>query len=121
VEEYCGPSGTDIEEETVSVLMNCNYPGNIRELKSIIQSAVNLAQGKPIAVNHLPAQLAKRQPASTATVKPDTQKLVPLALVEKDYILKVYTQTGKNKSQAAKLLGIGLNTLRRKLDNYGVS
>ena len=35
--------------------------------------------------------------------------------------IKVYDQTGKNKSQTAKLLGIGLNTLRRKLESYGIN
>ncbi len=121
VEEYCGPSGADIKEDTMSLLMNYDYPGNIRELKSILQSAVNLAQGKPISVKHLPPQLAKRKPTSTVKIKSESQPIVPLARVEKDHILTVYAQTGKNKSQTAKLLGIGLNTLRRKLDTYGVS
>jgi DNA-binding NtrC family response regulator len=40
--------------------------------------------------------------------------------VEKEYILKVYEQTGRNKAQTSKLLGIGLNTLRRRLDDYNV-
>ena len=35
------------------------------------------------------------------------------------HILKVYEQTGRNKSETAKLLEIGLNTLRRKLEEYG--
>jgi DNA-binding NtrC family response regulator len=40
--------------------------------------------------------------------------------VEKRHILKTYKQTGENKSKTARLLGIGLNTLRRKLAGYGV-
>jgi DNA-binding NtrC family response regulator len=121
VEEYCGPSGADIKEDAMSLLMNYNYPGNIRELKSIIQSAVNLAQGKPVAVKHLPPQLTRRKPASEVAVKPGDQPVVPLARVEKDHILAVYTRTGRNKSKTARLLGVGLNTLRRKLESYGVS
>ena len=120
VKEYCGPSGTEIEEETMSALMNYDYPGNIRELKSIIQSTVNLAQGKPMSIKHLPAQLAKRKPGSKMAINSGSRSLAPLARVEKDHIIMVYTQTGKNKSQTAKLLDIGLNTLRRKLDTYGV-
>jgi DNA-binding NtrC family response regulator len=42
-----------------------------------------------------------------------------LAEVEKTHILKAYKQTGENKSKTARLLGIGLNTLRRKLAGYG--
>jgi DNA-binding NtrC family response regulator len=40
--------------------------------------------------------------------------------VEKDHILKAYDATSKNKVQTARILGIGLNTLRRKLESYGV-
>jgi DNA-binding protein Fis len=45
---------------------------------------------------------------------------MPLESVEKNHILKVYEHTGQNKSQSAKILGIGLNTLRRKLKTYGI-
>jgi transcriptional regulator with PAS, ATPase and Fis domain len=121
IEEYCSPSGADIKEETMSLLMNYDYPGNIRELKSIIQSAVNLAQGKPISVKHLPAHLSKRKAIGKLTDISGSKTISPLAQVEKDHILNVYTQTGKNKSKTAKLLGIGLNTLRRRLESYGVS
>ncbi|MGW8324337.1 MAG: sigma-54-dependent transcriptional regulator, partial [Desulfobacterales bacterium] len=48
-----------IEEEAMCLLMAYDYPGNIRELKSIIQTAVNLAQGRPISSNFLPAQLKR--------------------------------------------------------------
>nr|MDJ0803957.1 helix-turn-helix domain-containing protein [Desulfobacterales bacterium] len=43
-----------------------------------------------------------------------------LAEAEKCHILQVYEQTSQNKTQSAKILGIGLNTLRRKLKAYGV-
>jgi DNA-binding NtrC family response regulator len=39
--------------------------------------------------------------------------------MEKKYILKVYNKFGKNKSQAARALGIALNTLKSKLESYG--
>jgi transcriptional regulator with PAS, ATPase and Fis domain len=44
--------------------------------------------------------------------------LPPLAEMEKKHILKAYENTGRNKTRTAKLLGIGLNTLRRKLEEY---
>jgi len=46
------------------------------------------------------------------------ESIVPLAQIEKEYILEAYNQTGKNKSKTARLLKIGLNTLRRKLKSY---
>ena len=119
LEELCGPGGTDIEEQAVSLLMNYNYPGNIRELRSIIQSAVNLAHGGPISANHFPAYLRKKvvmKPHETSM----SDSIAALSEVEKEHILKVYHHFSKNKTQTARILEIGLNTLRRKLESYGV-
>lgn len=108
-----------IDEEALCLLMEYNYPGNIRELKSIIQSAANLAQGKPISSGFLPAYLKKRKLISRCLIGTISEDIVPLAQIEKAHIIKTYRLTGLNKSRTAKLLGIGLNTLRRKLRAYG--
>jgi DNA-binding NtrC family response regulator len=52
---------------------------------------------------------------------PSLMGLRPLADLEKEYILNVYNALDQNKSQTAKALDIGLNTLRRKLASYGVT
>lgn len=111
-------NNTHVEEDALCCLMEYDYPGNVRELKSIIQSAVNLAQGKPISTGVLP-QAIKKKTVSTCVENSLSPKIIPLARMEQEHILRVYSQTGKNKSQAARLLGIGLNTLRRKLKAYG--
>ena len=120
LEEFCGPSGGDIDEATMSILMQYDYPGNIRELKSIVRSAVNLAGGKTISANCLPKQVVKK----TATVlQPRQQRSKPihtLAELEKAHILKVYQLMKNNKAKTARVLDIGVNTLRRKLQAYGV-
>ena len=101
-------------------LMAHDFPGNIRELKSIIQSSANLAQSGPIQPAHLPRGLRHQLPPRPPRPDPDDDApLLTLAEVEKEHILKVYEKIGRNKSQAARLLGIGLNTLRRKLKEYG--
>ena len=110
-----------IDEEALCLLLEYDYPGNIRELKSIIQSAVNLAQGGPISPTLLPDHLKKKNAVSScASADPEKADLVTLSMVEKNHIIKAYDQTGKNKSQTARILGIGLNTLRRKLKSYGI-
>ena len=119
LEEFCGPGGADIEEEAMSMLMNYNYPGNIRELRAIIQSAVNLAQGNPISINHFPAHLRKKSVVKASEIS-TSDSMAPLAEVEKEHILKVYRHLDNNKSQTARILEIGLNTLRRKLESYGI-
>jgi len=113
--------GRRITPTAQEALMAYTWPGNVRELKSMLQSAVNLAQGKPIDLAHLPDHmrtLPRRAAAPAARYA--GQSLRPLADVEKEHILSVYQQLAQNKSQAAKVLGLGLNTLRRKLASYGV-
>jgi DNA-binding NtrC family response regulator len=105
----------EIHDDAMTVLLDFDYPGNIRELRSIIQSAVNLARGKLITVSCLPGYLQSRK----VTLK-TSGTIVPLEDIEKDHILKAYDATNKNKVQTARILGIGLNTLRRKLESYGV-
>ena len=100
--------------------MGYDYPGNIRELRSILQSAVNLAQGEPIRTGHFPEVVGKKNPVSRHVPQVSSEALVPLEEMEKAHILKMYDHTNRNKGQSARLLGIGLNTLRRKLAAYGV-
>lgn len=109
-----------IEEEALSLLVDYDYPGNIRELRSIIESAVNLAQGKIISKAHLPDTIRRQKAKQKPVYLSETKQVVPLVQMEKTYILNVYNQTGKNKTQTAKLLGIALNTLRAKLKSYNV-
>lgn len=110
----------DIDQEALDLLMDYNYPGNVRELESEIQSALNLSQGKTVTVRCLHDRLRKRKSTARGECRIGPTDLVPLEEVEKCHILKVYEQTGRNKSQSAKVLGIGLNTLRRKLKAYGI-
>jgi DNA-binding NtrC family response regulator len=110
-----------IDESAWTLLTKYDYPGNIRELKSIIHYATNLAGKNLVTVHHLPAYVAaafsrKHQHATLST----TDAIVPLAAMEKDHILKAYLHTGRNKLQTARLLEIGKNTLRRKLQSYGL-
>ena len=102
----------------MSLLMDYDYPGNIRELKAIIQAAVNLAQGRPISAKYLPPQLVKQKGVTAVAHRPEHETIATLEQVEKEHILDVYNLMGKNKSQTARSLGIGLNTLRRKLESY---
>ncbi len=110
-----------ISEEAKILLMNYDYPGNIRELRSIIQLAVNLAQGRQISANFLPTHLRKRKSVARSYSQKEGRSIAPLNEVEKAHVLKVYEQTGRIKTQTAKHLAIGLNTLRRKLEAYGVA
>jgi len=110
-----------IEEDAMVQLLNYDYPGNIRELRSLIKSSANLAQGRKISKTFLPVNIQRQKSMKKRKHPPDAEAVVPLAQMEKTYILKVYDQTGKNKSQTARRLDIALNTLRKKLKTYGVT
>jgi DNA-binding NtrC family response regulator len=124
VQKFCGIGNKCvIEDRTIDLLMAYDYPGNVRELMAIIQSAVNLAQGRAITPQLLPDELR------TCKITPRINHRYPVDLdndilslyeIEKNHILKVYQITGCNKSETARRLEIGLNTLRRKLQSYGI-
>ncbi len=111
-------NNTSVSPDAMCCLMEYDYPGNVRELKSIIHSAANLAQGQPIESRNLPPAIKKKS-AAACVEKRLQSEIAPLAQVEQDHILTIYHQTSRNKSKTARLLGIGLNTLRRKLKTYG--
>lgn len=121
LKEYCVGDGCEIEDEVMCLLMEYPFPGNVRELRSIIQSAANLAQGRPLTADRLPRELRKRKAVAVCNPIIETDVLLTMADVEKAHILKTYHRLEKNKSRTARQLGIGLNTLRRKLRSYGES
>ena len=119
--EYTEPPFEDkIDEDALGILMNYDFPGNIRELKSIVQFAVNLAQDQKITPDCLPKNLLKKVNPRTTGQSVKQFQFTSLEAVEKVHIIETYQQTKENKVQTARHLGIGLNTLRRKLKSYGV-
>ncbi len=107
-----------ITSDAMELLMHYPFPGNIRELRSIIQTAVNLSEGAPIVPAFLPDEVKQSAPRPLKGQQASYGSVVPLAQWEKEYILKIYERSGRNKTMTAKWLGIGVNTLRRKLDGY---
>jgi transcriptional regulator with PAS, ATPase and Fis domain len=92
------------------VLTRYRWPGNIRELKSVLGSACMMAEGELIDVRDLPERIRSRaQEAQTE----DASELLPLADVERRHVLRVLEQLGGNKVQAAKILGINRATVYR--------
>jgi DNA-binding NtrC family response regulator len=107
----------EVNEAFLSTLMMYHFPGNIRELGTIIQYACNLAKSKTLTEKCLPDYIAKSK-LSPKQILNNGAPIRPLKDIEKDYIVQTYEDLGKNKVVTAKQLGIGLNTLRRKLDAY---
>ena len=90
------------------------WPGNIRELEHCIESAVVLCEGTVVDAEHL----ALPAPVPVATRGTFTPR--PLDDVEREHVLATLSAVEGNRSEAARLLGIGRNTLHRKLRGWGV-
>ncbi len=110
---------TAITDEAWAQLRSHVWPGNVRELKGVLEAGTNLAAGGDIKPPHL--KLPKSKVGARAVGKHTAVgELEPLKDVERRHIISVYEAVGKNKSQAARVLAIGLQTLHRKLKAYGV-
>ncbi|MGD9412229.1 MAG: sigma-54 dependent transcriptional regulator [Desulfobacterales bacterium] len=101
-------------EETLAVLENYYFPGNVRELENIIEHAVAMAQEDIISAKDLPSDFSEIGVFSFE--QPDSQ-VMPLREMERKYIEWVLSRVGRNKTQAAKLLGIDRSSLWRRLKN----
>ncbi len=93
---------------------NYDWPGNVRELEHVIERALILS-GDQIDVNDLPARLT----GNTSSAAGD-DKFKSLDQVEREYILEVLESVSQDKAVAAKILGIDLSTLYRKLKRYEI-
>ncbi len=97
----------------LDALKGYRWPGNVRELENCIESAVVLSEGEILPV-HLPLPQA-RSPAESPAAQ-----LLTLAEAERRHIESVLNAVGGNRTAAAKALGIGRNTLGRKLREFGL-
>jgi DNA-binding NtrC family response regulator len=100
-----------IEKDFLEKLQQHDWKGNIRELKNVIERAVILSENGELGAASLPFELQHTTPEGSMSA-------FDLASVEKLHILRVLRHTGGNKTEAAKLLNIGLTTLYRKIDEY---
>ena len=101
-----------ISDEVLSIFMGYPFPGNVRELKHIIERAVILADTTTIEFAHLPERLRKKAPSFRFA---ESQPFITLDEMEKAHIVRAIEITKGNRSKACELLGISRAALWRKL------
>jgi DNA-binding NtrC family response regulator len=106
-----------VSAECREILLQYPWPGNIRELKNVIERACILTNSDMILPSHLPEELRNR---NKMEIQKDLIVLERIEDVEREHILKILRQVNGNKSTASKMLGISRFTLREKLKKYGI-
>ncbi len=113
----------DMPEKTIAgpameLLRSYGWPGNVRQLENILERTIMLCRESIIGQDDLPDELLNVTDIQSRTahiaIGPD------LEAMEKAYIYYTLSQTAWNKAQAAKILGIDLSTLYRKIERYGL-
>ena len=128
-----GKKAKRLSAQALRLLGSYAYPGNIRELRNIIEYGVNICRGEVIEVEHLPPYLlaeAGKKPHAKVVPEPfaagsntTVGEVIPdnassWSAIEKKKILTALMQTGGSRAAAAKALGWGRTTLWRKMREY---
>jgi DNA-binding NtrC family response regulator len=99
-------------KEAMQILMNYQWPGNVRELENTVESAMAMVGKDTIEAKHLPAFLLFSQILNTEFYQIGSN--LTLDEMEKEIIRLTLSKTGGNKTEAARILDIGLRTIQRK-------
>jgi DNA-binding NtrC family response regulator len=108
----------EVAQEVLDVLIQYDFPGNVRELENIVERGVALVNGDTIEIAHLPEDL--RGFSVQIFRKTEGGKFPSLEEMERSYIKWVLNETANSKTEAAAALGIDRSSLWRKLKKFGL-
>ena len=123
--ERYGKTPRTFSADAMRALTEYPWPGNVRELENAVEYAMAIGTGEELGVKDLPSELlSSRTQSASNDLKEVLQAYmndsVPLAEIERRYILSVLQQFGGNQVRAAAALGIDRSKLYRRLKQYGV-
>lgn len=119
IKEFAEENGKKIEgidAKARSVLYAYDWPGNVRQLRNCLESAVVMTSDSIISLDDLPPSIRAGTDSSSIRIPVGAT----MAEAEKEVILQTLSAQNGNKSKTAEVLGIGRKTLHRKLDEYGM-
>ena len=112
-----------LSDEALKAMLAYDWPGNVRELENCLERSYAFTSGPLIHVTDMPGEIASVAvpPSSNGNGNGNGHsKIVPIAELEKQTILRAITELNGDKLRAARLLGIGKTTLYRKLKDYAI-
>jgi DNA-binding NtrC family response regulator len=122
--QMAGQRDPTVSEQVIDLLCAYHWPGNIRELKNVIERALVLAVNNQITPECLPVEIYNKKKPLGPSPKPEktasSNQVKSLADIEKDQILATLTKVNWHRGKAAGLLGITPKTLYRKLRSYNL-
>ena len=114
--EQYGKSISELSPETVMRLVRYDWPGNIRELESVIERAVLFCSGSELLPNCLPEEFHTRVTSSSFVIPP----LLPMEEIEREAIMQTLERTAGNVKKSAQILRFPRPTFYRKLKKLGI-
>jgi DNA-binding NtrC family response regulator len=105
-----------LENDALCLLLEHSWPGNVRQLRHVLEKLVILTPGGVVDAGAVGAALDAYVLAGAASAAPSSKSLADLSALEEEHIRKVLEATAGNKSRAAAILGIERKTLYRKLE-----
>jgi transcriptional regulator with PAS, ATPase and Fis domain len=108
---------TSISQDVTDLLMNYDFPGNVRELENIIERGVAITNSDTIETSHLPEDIRSMH---IRTYRKKEGQMPTLEEQEMAYIEWVIKEVGGNRTMAAQVLGIDRVSLWRKLKKYNI-
>jgi DNA-binding NtrC family response regulator len=114
--KFSGKENLSVSKSALDALINYFWPGNIRELKNVIERSSILMDSEELQLEDLPYEI--QQYNLNLSMKETEAAPLSMASVEKLHIQKVLRHVSGNKTEAARLLGIGIATLYRKIEEY---
>jgi DNA-binding NtrC family response regulator len=115
-----GKNVRGIGAEVLDIFMSHTWPGNIRELRNVLERAAIMSEKDLVSRSSLPGEFGKvtaKSPGDLSTIRFPIGTTVDA--MERELILQTLQATGNNKTRAAELLGVSLKTLHNKLKEYG--
>lgn len=116
-----GKNIVGVTPAVMSLLMNHDYPGNIRELENIIEYGYAISHDRTLGVEHLPVELQSENESIEQSVPATASFTHGNANINEEAVIRqILKQFGGNKTKAAGALGINRSTLWRKMQKIGI-